>query len=164
MLAKKQARRERAFKRLEIQYNSRNIGLKMASNSTYGLKGEKPDPQLVAVEQKKLERIKKEMTVLKERLEGKKKKKIDKEGAPVQEKERWFIDIHAIHLSYVKNSERRKNKGKSRKKLKKVRTTAFVKSVVAQPGMIQNYREGKMGISPRTHSFRMRKEEPNYFT
>lgn len=159
MLAKKQARRERALKRLESTYNVRGSVLKVIAK-----KEKLPEDKLHPVEQTKLNRMEKEINILKDRLAGKDKKKATKEGVPLQEKERWFIDIYAIHLAYVKNSERRKNKGKSRKKLKKVRNTSFVKSVVAQPGMIQNYRDGKMGISPKFHSFRMRKEEPNYFT
>lgn len=111
-----------------------------------------------------LTRMEKEAKILSDILSGKKKTVVNEKGELVKEesKEKWYIDIYQIHLGYVKNSERRKNKGKSRKKMKKVRSTSFVRSVIMQPGMMQAYRDGKMGISPKNHSFRARKEEPAY--
>lgn len=106
----------------------------------------------------KSDKVLREIANIKKNLDGSKKKKQEQEESN-KKGDRWFIDIFAIHLGYVKNSERRKNKGKSRKKLKKVKTVNFVKSIIAQPGAIQSYREGRMGLSPKTHTFRMRKEE-----
>lgn len=87
-----------------------------------------------------------------------KKKEVKIEG-PVKNPERWYIDIYAIKYGYMKNSERRKTKGKKRKALKRVKTTSLLKSVVAQDGMITAYKEGRMGLSPKTHAFKLRKEE-----
>lgn len=105
-------------------------------------------------------RIKTEVATLVRRLAGEKKKKIKKQLKNEEKQEdKWFIDIFAISFSRTKRSDRRKNKGASRKKMRKTRTTTFVKSVVFHAGMMQAYREGRMGISPRYHSFRLRKEE-----
>ena len=73
--------------------------------------------------------------------------------------DKWIIDIFTVTYGYIKRSERKKNKGKSTKKMKKHKSVSFVRSVIAQPGMIQSLREGRMGISPKTHTFRLRKEE-----
>lgn len=109
-------------------------------------------------------RIKSELKALTLYLEGKKKTKIVVTDGKEQAKgDKWFIDIYSISMSKVKRSERRKNKGKSRKKMRTSRTKAFLKSVTVQPGLIQAYREGRMGISPKSHSFSLRKEEPSYF-
>jgi hypothetical protein len=89
---------------------------------------------------------------------AKKKAKTEDKG-PVKNPERWYIDIYSIKYGYIKNSERKKQKGKSRKKMKKVKTSSLLKSVVAQDGMITAYKEGRMGLSPKNHSFKLRKEE-----
>jgi len=151
MLAKKEERMKRAKSRLESQLLT-------------GVKS-KGDIQDIPLTEKDKERIKEEITTIDDKLNNRKKAKVDNKGNTVIEvaKDKWFIDIYQIHLAYVKNSERRKLKGKSRKKLRKTRSTTFVKSVVMQPGMMQAYRDGKMGISPKNHSFRARKDEPNYF-
>lgn len=94
-------------------------------------------------------------------LNPKAKKKVDPITKQVED--RWFIDIYTIKYGYMKNSERRKNKGKSKKKMRRVKTVSFIKSIIAQPGMIQSFKEGKMGISPKSHTFKMRKDEPVQF-
>lgn len=104
-------------------------------------------------------RIKIELKSLRDYLAGIKKKKILKKAeAEASKEDRWYIDIYSISMSSIKRSERKKNKGKSRKALKQVRSTSFLKSVVAQPGMIQNYKEGRMGLSPKSHVFKMRRD------
>jgi len=109
-------------------------------------------------------RIKNELKALQFYLEGKKKAKtVVVDGKEQPKGDKWFIDIYSISMSKVKHSERRKNKGKSRKKMRNTRTKSFLKSVTVQPGLIQAYREGRMGISPKSHSFSLRKEEPVYF-
>lgn len=115
----------------------------------------------VPLEDKDKTRIKKELEIVKARLSGEKKKRATKvEGQSKDSKgDKWFIDIFTVSFSRVKHSERRKAKGKSRKKTRTVKTVSFFKSVTVQPGLIQAYREGRMGISPKSHSFRMRKEE-----
>lgn len=140
----KQARRKSAKERLEAQLVS---GVKQVKDVKEPLT------------EKDITRIKNEIKVLSG--DGK-KPKVDKKGEIIETKERWFIDIYHISFSYIKNSERRKNKGKSRKKTKKVKTRSLVKSVVMQPNLMQAYREGRMGISPKNHSFSARKEEPLY--
>jgi len=153
----KQGRRQRVLdklrtniKRLEEEIRKKEI-LKKYSNN--------PESTKLL---KYYERINNEKTVLEDRLSGKKKVvviKDEKTGAVVP-KQRWFIDIYSVHMSYVKNSERRKNKGKSKKKLKKVKSTSLIRSIIFQEGMIDSFRQGRMGISPKTHTFRIRREEP----
>lgn len=91
----------------------------------------------------------------------KKKAKKDATGTVVLDKkeDRWFIDIYTLKYAATNRAARKKSKGKSRKKGRIVRSTSFLKSVVAQPGMISAYKDGKMGMSPKTHIFKMRKEE-----
>lgn len=145
----KQQRREGVLKRLKKQLVG---GVKVVKDVE------------IPLEPRDKERIKKEISILNDRLAGKKKgvKELPKGAAPEAPKQKWFIDIYQIHLGYVKNSERRKNKGKSRKKMRKTRNVTFVKSVIMQEGMMQAYREGRMGISPKNHSFRARREEPTF--
>lgn len=119
--------------------------------------------QAEIVDAAKLKRVEFELARISFYLGGgkKNKRKIVVNGEVVQG-DRWYIDIYRISYAKVKRSERRKNKGKSRKKLRTVKTLSFVKSVVLQPGMLSNFREGRMGISPREHTFRTRKDEPQY--
>lgn len=112
---------------------------------------------------KDIARIKQELVLIEAYNSGKKKVKKTKEGKVVEEKQRWFIDILSVAYGYVKRTERKKNKGKSRKKLKRIKSITFLKTVVAQEGMITAYREGRMGISPKTHTFRLRKDEPSQY-
>lgn len=108
------------------------------------------------------ERIKKEIAILNDRLAGKKKVKkmsVNAEGVLVKEGDKYYLDIMTISFSKVRHSDRRKNKGKSRKKSRTQKTTSLLKTVVLQAGMLQAYREGRMGLSPKTHSFRVRKAE-----
>lgn len=141
-------RREGVKERLESQLLS---GVKQTKE------GEKP------LEDTDTQRIKREISLLGDRIAGKKKAvKVVKVGEVEEKKDKWFIDIFSISLGTTKHSERRKNKGKSRKKMRKTRSVSFFKSVVCQPGLIQAYREGRMGISPRSHSFRLRKDEPMF--
>lgn len=163
MLAKKQLRRERALKRLRALILTVESQIQKAiKDAPLNEKGKKVvtiDPSFKT----SLDRMKREEQILVDRLAGKKKVVVTKEGETVPvEKERWFIEIYSINLGYVKRTERKKNKGKSRKKMRKVKSVTFVKRVVAQPGMIQNFRDGKMGISPKSHTFRMIKEEPSF--
>lgn len=148
------ARRERAKERLKAQLE-KGTKTEKVSQLTLATTGANQIP----LTKEDITRIKKELVALdgKPRKKGATKKK--QEGEVTEEKDKWFIDIYSISMSYVRNSERRKNKGKSKKKMKKVKNTAFVKSVVARPGLITQYKDGKMGISPKTHVFKMRKEE-----
>lgn len=150
MSTEKQKRRKGAKDRLEAQLLS---GVKRTKEGD------------VPLTESDVKRIKAEIQSLSDYLSGKKKtskatnQPDQKDAKP---KEKWFIDIYQINFGSTKHSERRKNKGKSRKKIKKTRSTTWVKTVTLQPGLVQQYREGKMGISPRNHSFRLRKEEPSY--
>lgn len=151
MNTKKDERRKRALKRWEeflsiLEEKYKKIEDKEAAKS----------------EAKHISFIKSEISTLTDILSGKKKIKVDEKGelkVVEKPKERYFMDIYSIHLGYIKNSERRKNKGKSRKKMKKMKGKSFVKSVVLQPGMVQQFREGRMGISPKSHTITIRKEE-----
>lgn len=121
----------------------------------------------VPVENKDIkDRISNEMKILTDRMNGVKKalKKQPEPGKNIS-KDKWLIDIYTVNYGYVKNSVRRKkeNKGKSKKKMKKVKTTTFVKTVINQPGMIQSFKEGRMGLSPKTHVFKLRQDIPQYY-
>lgn len=148
MDTKKQGRRATSLERLEAQLLS-------------GVKTKKQGEDPIPLSDEDKIRIKKEIATIKERLAG--NKKVKKSPTQVVEntsqKEKWVIDIHSVHMAYTKRSERRKNKGKSRKKMKKVRNVSFVKSIDNKPGLIQAFRDGRMGLSPKTHSFRLRKIE-----
>ena len=161
----KTARRERALLRLKqqlsiLQERKKNIKVLKPKDAPEPVIGDLLEGTLIKIGQ-----VEKEIQNLEDIVSGKKKEVKDEKGAVVVAipKERWFIDIHQIHMSYVKNSDRRKNKGKSRKKMRKMRAKSFVKSVVLQPGMLEQYRSGKMGISPKTHSFSARKEDIAFF-
>lgn len=147
-MQKKEAKQAAAKSRLEIQLVS---GTKVTKLGTFPL------------EEKDKTRIKNELDILKARLSGEKKKKVQKTGVKEEggKGAKYFIDIFSISFSRSKRSERRKSKGKSRKKMRTVKTTSFLKSVTFQEGMVQAFREGRMGLSPRSHTFRIRKEEPN---
>ena len=155
----KQGRRQRALKRLE---QSIKFGYRPARP---GEEDQVVKGKGVPYTDKQKETMKKELETLTDRLSGIKKKREVKneQTGEVIKKDRWFIDIYHIHMSSVKRSDRKKNKGKSRKKMRSVRSRTFVKSVVFQEGMMQSFRDGKMGISPKNHSFVARKEELSPF-
>jgi hypothetical protein len=146
---KKQVRQKRVITYLQNQ-------LKTGKKVDYNLMNPhvNDEDKLIDLTDKDKIRIKQELNNI---LNPKSKKKV---VAGVQQStDRWFIDIFAIKYGYVKNSERRKNKGKSKKKLKRVKSSSFLKSIVAQPGMITALKEGRMGMSPKSHMFRLRKED-----
>lgn len=152
---KKLSRRQEAAKRLHSQLERNN---KTFTNKETGV------IEKIALTKEDRLRIAKELEVLGDYMQG--KKKVQKNRRSViktdgeKPKDKWFIDIHSISTSYVKRSVRKKNKGKSTKKLKRVKSVNFIRSVVARDGDITAYREGRMGISNRLHTFRMRKEVP----
>jgi hypothetical protein len=152
-------RRKHALGRLEQQLITNQKPLESARLQA----GEKVMQDLSENDQK---RIKTEVKILHDRLNGTKKavKRKNTEGTGNNSKEdRWLIDIYSVNYGYVKNSERRKNKGKSKKKLKKVKTVSLLRTVVAQNGMITAYKEGRMGLSPKSHAFKLRRDIPVYF-
>lgn len=153
----RKGRQQRALDRLKESIKKVEAEIKKNGISKKG-----PDNPESAKLLKSLERMHNEELILEDRLSGKKKQNTvkNKETGEVTPKLRYFVDIYSIHLGYVKNSDRRKNKGKSRKKMRKVKNTTFVRSVVFQPGMVESFREGRMGVSPKTHTFRVRREEP----
>lgn len=105
--------------------------------------------------------IKYEMTVVSAAIGRKKKGRKKQTGEQGQEQtgDKYWIEIFSIHYSKIKHSDRRKNKGKSRKKLRVKKAKTFLKKVVLQPGLLQRYRDGVMGLSPKTHSFSIRRDE-----
>lgn len=154
MDTKKLARREGAKKRLILQLDG---GVK----TIYEVgEDDSRTKKTVALDAADLQRISSEIQRLDFFIQGGRIARKNKEGEVVKE-EPYFIDIFTISTSYVKRSERKKNKGKSTKKLKHQRIVSLLKSVKAQPGMILAYKEGKMGLSPKTHKFQIRKEEIN---
>lgn len=143
----KDLRRESAVTRFQKQLDSKEKRVK---------------DDIVPLTSSDVTRIKTDITNTKNNI-GKTERKQSRKrsGLLTESKEKWFIDIYSVSYGYVKNSERRKNKGKSTKKLRKRKTVGFVRSVVAQEGMITAMKEGRMGVSPKTHVFKMRKEEVN---
>lgn len=134
MTKQKRIRTERALARLENTINSGKV------------------------EPKDQKRYVQEILNIKANLDGNKKVKVVSPSEKPDDK--WVIDIFSIKYGYVKQSQRRKNKGKSKKKMKRVKTSSLVKTVSNHPGLLDSYREGRMGMSPKTHTFRMRKIEP----
>jgi hypothetical protein len=116
------------------------------------------EDKLIPLTDKDIARIEAELQQL---LNPKIKQKLKPGTAEIADK--WYIDVYTIKYGYIKNSERRKNKGKSRKKMKRVKTVSFIKSMIAQPGMIQAFKEGRMGLSPKHHTFKLRREDPSNF-
>lgn len=160
MPTKKQARRENALSRLKAQLAS---GVKPLESARLQA-GDRVMQELLPQDSK---RILKEIITLEDRLSGKRKQQPKKSPTEVatREDDKWLIDIYSVKYGYVKQAERRKNKGKSKKKMKKVKSVSLLKSVKAHPGDILAYREGKRGLSPKDHVFKMRKEEEfNYQT
>lgn len=146
MNKKKDTRRESAITRFEQQLGSKEKRVKDV---------------MVPLTPLDITRIKTDITNTSNRI-GKKKASRSKKRAGViadVKGERWIIEIYTVTYGYIKRSERKKNKGKSTKKMKKHKTVSFLRSMIAQPGMIQLLREGRMGVSPKTHTFRLRKEE-----
>ena len=107
--------------------------------------------------EKDVERIERELESL---TNPRTKKKLIPGTTKIEDK--WYIDIYTIKYGYVKQSERRKNKGKSRKKMKRVKSSSLLRTVIAQTGMITAYKEGRMGLSPKQHSFKLRKEDISF--
>lgn len=157
MNTKKLGRRQRAASRLEAQLTS---GVHNVTALNFA---KIKQTAAVPLAPQDKDRIKSELETLTDRIAGKKKparvKKIAVAGTVQEEGPRWMIDIFGINYSRVKRTQRKKNKGASRKKMRTVKSVSFVKTVVAQPGMITAYREGKMGLSPKTNMFRLRKED-----
>jgi hypothetical protein len=152
-------RRKKALSRLELQLTS---GIKVTTDYDPEVKGY----LTLALTDQDRERIKSEVKHLHDYLNGVKKVKKKKAAEAQSDKnDKWIIDIYTVTYGYVKNSERRKkaNKGKSKKKMKKVKTVSLIKSITAQPGMVRNYTEGRMGLSPKSHIFKLRRDVPSYF-
>lgn len=147
MNKKKDARRESAIDRFQAQ-----LGSKVKTVGT----------EKIPLTPLDITRIKQDITNTKNRIGKSNTRRAKKTlGALESKGDKWFIDIYTVTYGYVKRSERRKNKGKSTKKLKKKKTVSFLKSVVAQEGMITAMKEGRSGLSPKTHVFKLRREELN---
>jgi hypothetical protein len=158
------ARRASALKRLETSHE--------VSKKELAAEKAKEDQKANSLHRETLhntvERQKREIENIKKNISDGKKRKRKKhqpqEGAP-KEEGRYLIDIYRVHYSYAKNSERRKRKkgGNKGKRIKRQKSLTLLKTVIAQPGMITNYKEGRVGISPKDHVFKIRKEEISMF-
>ena len=153
----KLARQQHSKERLETQLVS---GVKRVKVSNFA--GIKKD-QTVQLSPADKERIKKEIKILDDALHGVKKvnRKRKQPTTTIQqtETEKTYIDIYSVSYGYTKRTVRKKNKGKSRKKMKRVKSLTLLRSIIAQPGAITAFREGRMGISPKHHVFKLRTEE-----
>lgn len=156
----KQRRQISALERLEKQLQS---GMK----STFDIlpDGTKWQCQAILTE-KDIKRIKSEIQTLKLSLQGIKKTRISKTTfEPVEvKKNTWVIDIFSIKYGYESKAARKqagKTRG-SRKKMKRVKRMTLVKSVSMIPGVLQKYKDGLMGISPKQHVFKARNTEVEF--
>ncbi len=149
---RKNARQQRAARRLSNQLDEGN---KTA-------KDEKGELVSVPLSDSDRQRISTELSRLGDYVQGLKRapKAINKKAEKPEDK--WFIDIYTVSTSYAKRSERRKTKGAKGKKIKRVKSKAFLKTVIAREGDAIAYREGRMGLSPKNHIFIARKESPSF--
>jgi len=132
------------------------------------LLGSRPEKQngkttnnLVLMTEQDKKRLQKEITSLTNRINGVKKKTIKKENAVEEKVNPWVIDIFSIKYGYQNKAAKKiakKSRG-SRKKMKRVKTMTLVKTVVLQKGLLQKYKDGLMGISPKNHVFKTRNTE-----
>jgi hypothetical protein len=108
------------------------------------------------------ERLKAHIAETIDALNGVKKVKKSKTTGEIVDKsyEGEFIEIYRVSYGYVRRTERKKLKGKgqSTKKLKTKRqkTLTLLRTVANRPGLLQRFREGKEGISPKHHTFSLK--------
>ena len=126
---------------------------RMKDQLTMGIKPDKSSPgAAIEMSDKDKQRLSNEIKALTDRLNGV-KKKVNKEI--VVEGPKWYIDIFTVKYGWSK-----KERGKKKKmKTKRVKQTSFVKSVTSRPGLLQRYKEGLEGISPKHHIFKLRRDE-----
>lgn len=105
-----------------------------------------------------LKRLKSEIKLLSDRIAGVKKvKAVKSTGEAIEKANPWVIDIYSVKYGYASKAAKKASKGKSKKtKMKRVKSISLVKTVTSQPGMLQRYKDGLMGISPKNHVFKMR--------
>ncbi len=156
----KKRRQISALERLEKQLQS---GIK---NFSFPTPDGKRITETSALSDKDITRIKREIQTLKSSLQGIKKTRVSKTTSePVEvKKNHWVIDIFSIKYGYENKAAKRqagKVKG-SRKKMKRVKRMTLVKSVSMIPGILQKYKDGVMGISPKHHVFKARNTEVEY--
>lgn len=127
----------------------------------------KTTDKYVPLEKKDVTRIKQEIVILENFLSGstkssRKNKVKSNVKENVEEKHNpYVIDIYSVKFGYVNKGAKKKagsSKGK-RAKMKKKKTLTFVRTVKAITGLILKYRDGKMGISPKNHVFKLRNTE-----
>jgi hypothetical protein len=114
----------------------------------------------------KNEKQKIEIANLKSALNGTKVKKVrvkaDARGDNDDRYRDWVVDVYTVQYGYVKNSMRRKLKGKSKKKLKmsKKLVKAYKTSFPMKEGVMEKIRsktaEAVQGHSVRNHVFKTR--------
>lgn len=110
--------------------------------------------------QEEVEQKRQWISILDKKLNGtytKTKKTKTKQGQ--EGEDGYLIEIYTVKYGYIKNSQRRKLKGQSKKKLKKVKTLSLIQTVKSRPGLITMYKTGLMGLSPKSHVFKVRKIE-----
>jgi len=109
-------------------------------------------------------RIKYEIDILSQRLSGttitrlKNQRKVKDSDIKEIKVNTKVIDIYSVTYGYG-NKAAKKAAGKSRGKrikMKKIKRMGFVKSVQMLDGILDKYRQGKMGLSPKHHVFKTR--------
>lgn len=105
-------------------------------------------------------RLSQEIASLKRRISGDrvvKAKSTNNTSLEENKYEGWVIDIYNVKFGYQNQADRKAaKKGGKRKKMKKKKTLTFLKSVNMKSGLLKKYKDGLMGISPKTHVFKIK--------
>jgi hypothetical protein len=70
----------------------------------------------------------------------------------------YVIKIYSVKFGFVNKAAKKQTKGKSKavkKKMKKEKNDVLVQTVKNRPGLINRYKSGLMGYSPKNHTFKM---------
>lgn len=147
-----QTQEQKRMRAKELLIKQLEVGIKPITHSNLNERPYTPQER---------EEKEKQIKILEQRLAGVKRKKTKTTIKRIEEDE-WVIEIYSVKFGYIKNSERRKNKGKSGKKMKKVKTLSLTQTVKNRPGLILQYKNGLMGVSPKNHVFKLVKKEVGY--
>jgi pullulanase/glycogen debranching enzyme len=148
-----QLRRQSALNLLQKQLEA---GIKPASRK---------NPEERPLNGKEIDEKKSQIDILQRRLRGEKviKTQVVNGKSVEKQEEQWSIEIYTVKYGYTSKSAARSAKGKKKKGMKKIKTMTLFQTVKNRPGLITAYKAGTMGISPKSHVFKMvKKETSNY--
>jgi hypothetical protein len=123
------------------------------------------NPEERPLTDKEINEKKSQIDTLQRRLRGEKVvKKQVVNGKTVEKQDDGFsIEIYSVRYGYQSKAAARSAKGKKKKGMKKVKTMTLLQTVKNRPGLITAYKNGTMGISPKSHVFKMVKKEASTF-